>query len=310
MGAIRLTDVTKTFGRHTAVDGLSLSVPRGSVYGFIGPNGSGKTTTLRMILHIIFPDRGQIEVLGHTDARAANDRIGYLPEERGLYKKMTLRRQLLYWGELKGMRASEARRAGDAWLEKLGLSSWGDKKIETLSKGMSQKVQFISAVIASPELVILDEPFTGLDPVNMEVLRGAILELHRGGTSVIFSTHDMAIAEQMCDFIFMIYKGRKVLDGTLDSIKEGYGADTVRLQLEGGRGALEGFPGIESVIDQGRFQDVRLRSGDAQQLLRYLTGKTAVHHFERMRPTLHDIFIRIAGPGAREVLEQRGGERG
>jgi ABC-2 type transport system ATP-binding protein len=221
--AVRLTNVTKTFGAHTAVRGLTLTVPTGCTYGFIGPNGSGKTTTIRTILHIFHPDSGEVEVLGERSTRAANDRIGYLPEERGLYKKMTVRRVLAYYAALKGMARADAAREIEKWLAKMGLSEWGDKKVEALSKGMAQKIQFIAAVVARPELLILDEPFSGLDPVNLEVIRTAILELRAAGTTVIFSTHDMAMAETMCDFIFMIYRGNKVLDGTLADIQRSYG---------------------------------------------------------------------------------------
>src|ERR1700756_3693021 len=214
MAAVQIHQVTKTFGEHTAVDDLSLEVPSGTVYGFIGPNGSGKTTTLRMIMRILHPDRGEISVLGEHSLGAANDRVGYLPEERGLYKKMKVRDILRFYAELKGFRNS--RDAIDGWLERMGLTDWAAKKVEALSKGMAQKVQFIATVIARPELVILDEPFSGLDPINMEVLRDAVLDLCRDGATVIFSTHDMGVAEKMCDFIFMIYKGRKVLDGRLE----------------------------------------------------------------------------------------------
>jgi ABC-2 type transport system ATP-binding protein len=295
--AERLTQVTKTFGKHTAVRGLDLEVPRGSLYGFIGPNGSGKTTTIRMILHILQPDSGTVEVLGEQGTRAANDRVGYLPEERGLYKKMTVRRLLVYYASLKGMPAREARAEGDRWLERMELSEWRDAKIESLSKGMAQKIQFISTVITRPELIILDEPFSGLDPVNLEVMRKAVLELARGGATVIFSTHDMTVAEQLCDSVIMIFKGDKVLDGTLDEIQRRYGQDTIRLRTDGGRAALEGLPMVEAVSDMGRHQDVRIR-GDAQELLRALVERTTVRHFEETRPTLHDIFIRIAGPEA------------
>lgn len=292
--AVRLTHVTKTFGHHVAVDDLSLEVPEGSVYGFIGPNGSGKTTTLRMILHIFHPDSGDIEVLGQQSTRAANDRIGYLPEERGLYKKMTVRRVLVYYAALKGMSATDARPAVEQWLEKMGLCQWGNHKVEALSKGMAQKIQFISAVVARPRLLILDEPFSGLDPVNLEVLRAAILELRREGTTIIFSTHDMTMAEQMCDFIFMIYKGRKVLDGTLESIQARYGADTIRVRADADAAMLSGIDGVQSVRDLGQCQEVRF-GGDSQEFLRTLTARTRVELFEVTRPSLHDIFVRIAG---------------
>jgi ABC-2 type transport system ATP-binding protein len=299
MNAVRLSGVTKTYGSHTAVDSLDLDIPAGSVYGFIGPNGSGKTTTIRMILHIIHPDRGEIEVLGRKETRASNDRIGYLPEERGLYKKMTVKRLLTYYGTLKGMTARDARRAGIEWLERMELGDWLDKKIEALSKGMAQKVQFISTVLSSPELVILDEPFAGLDPVNLEVLREAILDLRKEGATVIFSTHDMSMAEEMCDSIFMIFRGQKVLDGTVSGVRAQYGADTIRLKVDGGRAVLEDLPGVERIWDMGQVQEVRT-SGDPQELLRAIAGRAAVHHFEIAEPSLHDIFIRIAGPEAKE----------
>lgn len=298
--AVRLAGVTKTFGRHTAVNDLSLAVPAGSVYGFIGPNGSGKTTTLRMILRIFHPDRGEIEVLGERGTRAANDRIGYLPEERGLYKKMTVRRVLAYYAALRGMNSGDAREAIRRWLAKMDLAKWADHKIEALSKGMAQKIQFVSAVIATPELLILDEPFTGLDPVNLEVLRSAILEQRQLGATVIFSTHDMSMAEQMCDFVFMIYKGRKVLDGTLADIQSGRAADTVRLRVEGGAEALRGMEGVQVVRDLNHCMEVRC-SGDPQALLKALAARTRVHLFEVARPSLHDIFIRIAMPAPGEV---------
>jgi ABC-2 type transport system ATP-binding protein len=294
VNAVEIDHVTKTFGQHVAVDDLSLIVPRGTVYGFIGPNGSGKTTTLRMIMRILHPDKGELRVLGESVLGAANDRVGYLPEERGLYKTMKVRDILRFYAELKGFRNSAA--AIDGWLGRLGLADWAGKKVETLSKGMSQKVQFIAAVIAHPELVLLDEPFSGLDPVNADVLREEILNLRRDGATVIFSTHDMSVAEKLCDFIFMIYKGRKVLDGTLESIQDAYGSDTVRVLLEG-RPEIDNLPGVAKVTDLGRWQELRLeRDADPQQLLATLMQRGRVRHFELTRPTLNDIFVRIARP--------------
>lgn len=295
--AIRLSHVTKTFGDHTAVRDLSLEVPAGSLYGFIGPNGSGKTTTIRMILHIIRPDSGEVEVLGKSGTRAANDSVGYLPEERGLYKKMTVKRLLAYYGSLKGMPVRMAAQEADRWLERLELTEWRGAKIEALSKGMSQKIQFISTVIAKPKVLILDEPFSGLDPVNLEVLRGAILELAREGTTVVLSTHDMTVAEQLCDNVIMIFRGDKVLDGTMDEIYAQYGQDTIRVRTEGGAAALQGLPGVEHVHDLGTMQELRT-TGDSQLLLQELSRRTRIHHFEETRPSLHDIFIRLAGPEA------------
>ena len=297
MTAVEIESVTKTFAGHRAVDDLSLRVPSGCTYGFIGPNGSGKTTTLRMIMRILLPDRGRLRVLGEERLAAATERVGYLPEERGLYRKMKVRPLLRFFGEMKSGR--DVRGEVDAWLERFELTAWADKKVEALSKGMSQKVQFISAVVSRPELLILDEPFSGLDPVNVDALREAVLELRAGGSTVIFSTHDMAAAERMCDFIFMIYRGRKVLDGTLREIQDRYGSDTVRLKIEGGAGALRGLAGVAEVRNHGRFQELHLAPGaDAQALLGAILGRTGVRHFELGKPSLHDIFVRIAGPEA------------
>jgi ABC-2 type transport system ATP-binding protein len=293
--AIAIHNVTKRFNGVVAVDALDLAVPRGSLYGFIGPNGSGKTTTLRMIMHILLPDSGEIEVLGERGTRSAHDRVSYLPEERGLYKRMTVRRLLRYYAQLKGARQPELDRAIAHWLERLGLSDWIDRRVDALSKGMAQKVQFIAAVLYRPELLILDEPFSGLDPVNAEVLKDAVLDLKNDGTTVVFSTHDMGVAERLCDRIFMIFRGRKVLDGTLDEIQSAYGHDTIRLRTEAGREALEGLAGIEEINDQGNLQEVRWR-GDSQALLEALMSRTRVTHFEITRPSLHDIFVRIAAP--------------
>jgi ABC-2 type transport system ATP-binding protein len=293
--AVEIERVTKTFGNHTAVSELSLQVPANSIYGFIGPNGSGKTTTLRMIMRIFHPDSGHIRVLGEEVWQAASDRVAYLPEERGLYRKMKVRDVLRFYAQIKGCRnCDEPIRQ---WLDKLGLGDWADKRVETLSKGMSQKVQFIATVVSKPELVLLDEPFSGLDPVNAEVLREAILDLKKAGATVIFSTHDMAVAEKMCDFVFMIYKGKKVLDGTLDSIQDAYGEDTLRVRVEGDGVSLDRLPGVTRVADFGRFQELRLdRGADTQQVLAALMLRGTVRHFEQSRPSLHDIFVRIAAP--------------
>jgi ABC-2 type transport system ATP-binding protein len=300
MNAVEIRDVTKTFGKVTAVDGLSLDVPRGSVYGFIGPNGSGKTTTLRMIMNIYHSDQGSIRVFGEELRGACTDRIGYMPEERGLYKKMKVRDVLRFYGELKNGNGVKAE--VDRWLDRLDLTDWAGRPVDALSKGMAQKVQFIATVVSRPELVILDEPFTGLDPVNADVLREAVLELQGQGTTVIFSTHDMNVAEKMCDFIFMIFKGTKVLDGTLAAIQDRYGSDTIRLRTDGGAELLAGVAGVEKVSNFGRFQELRISPDrDPQQVVTDIMARTKVHSFELARPSLHDIFVRIAGPEAQEV---------
>ena len=304
MNVVEIEHVTKTFGQHVAVNDLALSVPQGSIYGFIGPNGSGKTTTLRMIMRIYHPDSGSgsIRVLGEERRSAANDRVGYLPEERGLYKKMKVRDVLGFYAELKGER--RYKKTVDAWLDRFGLMDWADKKVETLSKGMAQKVQFIASVINNPELVVLDEPFTGLDPVNMDVLREAVLDLNKRGATIIFSTHDMGVAEKMCDFIFMIFKGQKVLDGSLESIQERYGDDTIRVGVEGNSFDPHGIKGIEKVTDFGRLQELRVGAGaDTQEILAELMRHGRVTHFELTKPSLRDIFVRIAGPEAQEATD-------
>jgi ABC-2 type transport system ATP-binding protein len=298
--AIVLRDVRKTYGAIVAVHDLSLTVPRGSIYGFIGPNGSGKTTTLRMIMNILLPDRGEIEVLGERSTKAARDRVSYLPEERGIYKKMTIRRLLRYYGRLKSTPPARLDAAIDAWLERLGLAAWADRKVEALSKGMAQKVQFIASAVSSPELLILDEPFSGLDPVNAEGMKDAVLDLRRQGTTIVFSTHDMGVAEKLCDRIFMIFRGQKVLDGSLEEIQGAYGHDTVIVRTAGGAAAVAGLPEVELVNDLGNVQEVRLR-GDPQAFLRRLVQATDVHRFEVVRPSLHDIFVRIARPTAEEA---------
>jgi ABC-2 type transport system ATP-binding protein len=298
-----LNGVTKQFGDFVAVDRLDLAVPEGTIYGFIGPNGSGKTTTLRMILRILYQDAGQIAVLGRDGGTVADDRVGYLPEERGLYKRMRVHDLLTYYARLKGFR--DCRREIDDWLERFDLGNWARQKIEALSKGMAQKAQFIAAVVARPRLLVLDEPFTGLDPLNMELIRDAVLALHRNGTTVIFSTHDMEIAERMCDTIFMICRGRKVLDGSLEAIQAQYGQDTIRVRIDGDAGLLETLPGVAKVHRFGRYTELRIEPGaDPQRLLSAIAAAARVEHFEIARPSLNDIFLRIAGPRAASPEEE------
>jgi ABC-2 type transport system ATP-binding protein len=300
MTAVEIQSVTKTFGSVIAVDDLTLTVPEGSVYGFIGPNGSGKTTTMRMIVNIFYPDSGTIRVLGQQMTSARSEHIGYLPEERGLYRSMAVKPLLEFYGELRGGRNVSAE--VDHWLERLGLAEWGARKVETLSKGMTQRVQFIAAVVPAPKLLILDEPFSGLDPVNAEILRDAILALRRGGATVILSTHDMRVAETMCDSIFMIFRGKKVLDGTLQSIQSEYGNDTIRVSAEGGAAVMGNLPGVEQVRDLGQVQELRISRGcDTQEVLRALVARTRIDSFMVAKPSLHDIFVRIAGAPAVET---------
>ena len=300
MDAVEIQNVTKTFGEVTAVDALTLGVPEASVYGFIGPNGSGKTTTMRMIVNIFYPDEGKIRVFGKESRGTRSDHIGYLPEERGLYRKMKVRELLEFYGELRGGRDVTTEVSG--WLKRFDLTGWADHKLETLSKGMSQKVQFIAAVTPAPKLLILDEPFSGLDPVSADLLRDSILDLRRRGATVILSTHDMHVAENMCDRIFMIFRGRKVLDGTLESIQNQYGNDTIRVAASGNAAAFQDLPGVDKVRDVGQFRELRMVQGrDPQEVLQALMARAQVSSFSIARPSLHEIFVRIAGPAAEEA---------
>ena len=295
MDAISINQITKTFGNQKAVDDLSLVIPSESIYGFIGPNGSGKTTTLRMILSIIYPDSGSIELFGQPTSGSLRDDIGYLPEERGLYNKMKVGELIRFFGKLKN--TDDLDKKIDYWLERFDLLDWKNKKIDALSKGMSQKVQFIASIISSPKIVILDEPFSGLDPVNAETMRSAVIDLQKQGTTIVFSTHDMGTAEKMCDRIFMIYQGKKVLDGTLAEIQERYGSDTLKVRMTSGEVSMQTLPGIEKITDYGREQDLRLSPGtDTQEILNKLISIGRVERFEIVKPSLHDIFVRIANP--------------
>ena len=293
--AVQLDQVTKRFSGRAAVDSVDLSVPTGSIFGFIGPNGSGKTTTMRLILRIYQPDAGQVVVLGNGAGKAADNRVGYLPEERGLYKRMTVRGVLRYFANLKGIRKPDG--LIDAQLRRLGADQWGKKRVEQLSKGMAQKIQFIVATIADPELIILDEPFSGLDPVNLELMRDLVLELRDRGTTVIFSTHDMEVAQQLCDRVFMIYQGRKVLDGSIDEIRQGYGSCRLRIRMAPGGDLPEQLPGISERHNAGEHIELTLQDESARRsVLNTLAAVGDVEHFETIRPTLHDIFVQIARP--------------
>ncbi len=294
--AVLLEGVTKKFGPQTAVHSVDLQIPPGSIQGIIGPNGSGKTTTIRMILRIFKPDSGTVHVLGRPLGDAADDRVGYLPEERGLYLRMKVRDVLRFFAQLKGHRSPD--KDIDRWLERLGATEWSHKKLEQLSKGMAQKIQFIAAVVARPELVILDEPFSGLDPVNLDLLRQAVLDLRREGTTVLLSTHDMDVAERMCDRIFMIYKGNKVLDGTMEEIQSQYGEPVLKVRMAGNVAPDRSrLPGVESITQGAPYTEIRMTSLDARSgILRALLEQGEVEHFETARPRLHDIFVRIAKP--------------
>jgi ABC-2 type transport system ATP-binding protein len=288
-----LDHVSKSFGDFNAVSDLSLSVKPGRVFGLIGPNGAGKTTTIRMIVNITIPDSGHIELLGQPMTTALQDRIGYLPEERGLYKRMKVGEQLRFFAELKSVSGKEAEDRIDKWLRKLELQDWKDKRTKELSKGMQQKVQFITAVIHDPDLLILDEPFSGLDPVNVEVMKEAILELRSANKTIILSTHQMEIAEKLCDDVCMIYRSRKVFDGRLREIRHSFSRNAVALRFEGSDGILNDPELVASVRPVGEEFEALLAPGANPQVLlkRLVDAGIAVTKFELVEPSLHDIFI-------------------
>lgn len=293
MLVIELQQVHKKLGGVLAVDDLSLTIRPGTLCGFIGPNGSGKTTTLRLIMRIYAPDSGRVYVLGEDSHGPANDQVGYLPEERMLYKSMRVDEVLTYLSQLKGHRPTQHQI--DQWLEKMELRGFARRRIQTLSKGQVQKVQLIAVLIARPKLVLLDEPFSGLDPINAVVVRDTILDLHRQGTTILFSTHDMSVAEKMCDSIVMIFRGKKVLDGTLQQIRSDYGQDTIRVRLSGGE-KIPSLPGVEQMTDFGQYQELRLSPGaDTQIILERLMPIGRVERFEVSHPSLEDIFVRTVG---------------
>jgi ABC-2 type transport system ATP-binding protein len=294
---LTISGVTKRFDEFTAVDNLSLRVRPGRVFGLIGPNGAGKTTTIRMIVNITAPDEGTIELFGQQMSTELQDRIGYLPEERGLYKKMKVVEQLRFFGELKNVKGKKAEEAIDRWLERLKLTEWKTKKASELSKGMQQKIQFIAAVLHDPDLMILDEPFSGLDPVAQELLKEVVLELKAEGKTIIFSTHQMEVAEKICDDICMINKSRKVLDGTLREIKSSFGRNSVALRVEGGDGVLAD-PALVAKVERhsDEIEALLAEGADAQSLLQRLIASGAtVSKFELVEPSLNDIFIAKVG---------------
>ena len=288
-----LDRVTKRYGDFTAVNELSLQVRPGRVFGLIGPNGAGKTTTIRMIVNIIVPDSGRLELFGQQMTTTLQDRIGYLPEERGLYKKMKIGEQLRFFAELKGLRGKEADERIDSWLRKLQLYDWKGKRTKELSKGMQQKVQFITAVIHNPDLVILDEPFSGLDPVNVDLMKETILEQKAAGKTIILSTHQMEIAEKLCDDVCMINRAQKVLDGRLREIRRSFSRNAVALQFEGGDGLLNDPKLVANIRQNGDDFEVLMVPGASPQTLlkRLVDAGAAVTKFELVEPSLHDIFI-------------------
>ncbi|MCJ7728394.1 MAG: ATP-binding cassette domain-containing protein [Sedimentisphaerales bacterium] len=296
MNALELNGVCKSFGQIRAVDNLTARIPAGSIYGFLGPNGAGKTTTLRMIMNIIRPDTGSISVFTNGSIEQANSRIGYMPEERGLYRKMTVSKTLAFFGALKGLSRNELARSVPSWLKRIELSDWANKKVEDLSRGMHQKLQFAVTVINEPDLLILDEPFSGLDPLNLDLLKNIILEMKDKGHTIIFSTHAMHEAESLCDSILLINKGKVILDGKLNQIRSQKASNAVIVEVKGDTGFIETLPIVTKVLsEQNRLEITLGKDADPQDLLKALVGRVRVQKFEVKMPSLHEIFVTLVG---------------
>ena len=289
---LELRNVSKSYDKFVAVDKLSFEIEKGSVFGLLGPNGAGKTSSLRMMIGITMPDTGEVIVFGEKFRREHLERIGYLPEERGLYKKMKLIDQVVFLGQLKGVSEPEARSRAQKWFDRLELSSWMNKKVEELSKGMQQKVQFIAGILHDPEFLILDEPFSGLDPANADVLKDILIEQRKAGKTILFSTHRMDQVEKLCDSICLIDHGRAVLQGELRQVKARFGRNHVQIEYEGDGDFLQTAPMVQSIHNFGNYTEVELKPGaDAQDLLKAVTGRGRVNRFELAEPSLEKIFI-------------------
>lgn len=292
---LRLENIRKTYDGKAAVDNLTLSIPKGSIYGIIGPNGAGKTTTIRMIMDIIAPDSGRILIEGQKATADFKNRVGYLPEERGLYKKMTLEEIIIFLAEIKGFGRSKTLGLIDNWLEKMSLAEYKKKKVEELSKGMQQKLQFITTIIHQPELIILDELFSGLDPINIELIKGILLDEKRRGTTILFSTHVMEQAEKLCDYICMINRGKKVLDGRIGEIKAQFGANSIQVDIEGDGAFARDIAGVEELTEFSNYIELKLSTdADSREILRIIAERVKIRRFEIMEPSLYNIFIDIA----------------
>jgi ABC-2 type transport system ATP-binding protein len=292
--AIELRGVTKRYDEFVAVDHLSFEIREGSVFGLLGPNGAGKTSTIRMMMGITLPDEGEVFCFGEKFERKHLERIGYMPEERGLYKKMKVLEHLVFLGQLKGLTEAEARRRALAWADKMEISDWMKNKVEELSKGMQQKIQFIATLLHDPPLIIMDEPFSGLDPANAVQLKDVLIELKKGGKTILFSTHRMDTVERLCDTICLVDHGRPILMGELKQVKSSYGKNSVHVEYEGSAAFLQEKSLVESYNDYGNYVEVKLVHGaDSQALLRTISERARVNKFELVEPSLEAIFIDV-----------------
>ena len=305
---LKLNRIRKAYDGKVAVDDLSLDVPAGSIYGIIGPNGAGKTTTIRMIMDIIAPDSGEILIEGKKPGNDFKNNVGYLPEERGLHKKMTLEEVIVFFAELKGANRKEIYSDIDPWLKRMSLSEYRNRKVEELSKGMQQKLQFVTTMIHKPKLIILDELFSGLDPINIELIKNILLEEKRRGTTILFSTHVMEQAEKLCDYICLINKGKKVLDGRMAEIKTRFGTDTIQVEMEGDGAFAADIPGVESFTEFNNYIELKLGdNADTQMILKKLSDKVKISRFEIVEPSLYNIFISVANIDPEELTINGGG---
>lgn len=308
---LQLEHIRKQYDGKVAVEDLSLAVPKGAMYGIIGPNGAGKTTTIRMIMNIVPPDSGRVLLEGRPVDEDFKNRVGYLPEERGLYKKMTLAEVIVYMAELKGMSASRAKAVIGPWLERLELGDYRDRKVEELSKGMQQKLQFITTIAHDPEIIILDELFSGLDPLNVELMKGILLDLKKQGRTILFSTHVMEQAEKLCDHLCMISRGQKVLDGRLGDVKAQFGRNAIQVSFEGDGSFIRTLPSVLSVTEFTNYQELRLANGaDPSAILKGMVDRVKVRRFETVEPSLYDIFIEVAKVDRSELTPAQGADRG
>ena len=296
MPILEVNQISKSYGSFKAVQDVSFAVSSGLMYGVLGPNGAGKTTTIRMIMNILLPDSGEIQLFGEKMHEGLKDRIGYLPEERGLYTKMKVLDMLIFLGKLHGMSGTDARVSATDLLQRLELETWQEKKIEALSKGMQQKIQFIATIMHDPDLIILDEPFSGLDPINVQVIKEIMMDLRSRGKAIMFSTHQMETAEKLCDDILLINKGQKVMDGPLNTIREKYGKTSIHLEYEGDGKFLKSEPLIEKYDDYGNYVEIFSKEGvTPHQLLKVLVDKVEIKRFERTTSSLNQIFIDTVG---------------
>ncbi|MEX0845376.1 MAG: ATP-binding cassette domain-containing protein [Balneolaceae bacterium] len=296
MSVIEIKNVTKSFGKTIAVNEVSFEVNEGRIFGLLGPNGAGKTTTIRMINYILTPDSGEITINNEIASPETQKMIGYMPEERGLYKRMKVYEQLMYLTQLKGLNKGDAKNAIDYWLDRFGASDWKKKEIGELSKGMSQKIQFIATIAHDPDIYIFDEPFSGLDPINSETLKEIIIELKNNGKTILFSTHRMEQVEQMCDDICLFNQGEAVLTGKLREIKSSFGKNTINLEFEGDGSFLDKLEDVRINNRSTNFAEIRVLNGQRMQdILKLAMEHTEIHKFERIEPSLNEIFISTVG---------------